>query len=185
MKRFQTILALTVALSFLGCPGLPKTEIAKITISVLQTGVNSLEVIVAKIERENKAACLKLGPETSEAFKKCYAKTAEMVEAVDKLKPQLEEALSLASSAVKAEEQKQAGQPVDYITPIKKGVCLLTKLATWLPEKYRKKIETFLALASQYACDNPNAVVPDSPNRQLYVLTQMKNLLSELLGQRV
>lgn len=180
MKRI--ILVVILSLVFVGC--LDKLQAAKTTVAVLQIGLQSLDSIVVKIAQDKKTECLKLGNESSEAFKQCYKKTADMVEAVSKLRPQLEEALSLASAAIKAKEQKDSGQSVDYITPIKKGVCLLTKLSTWLPEKYRKKIETFLALASNYACSDPVSI-QTTRNHQRYVLKQMKTVLSELLGHTV
>jgi hypothetical protein len=77
-----------------------------------------------------------------------------MLDATNKLKPQLDEALKLATNAIKAAE---SGKTADLVAPIKNGVCLLTKLATWLPMSFRQKIELYIALVGTYACSDPTA----------------------------
>jgi hypothetical protein len=104
-----------------------------------------------------------------------------MLDTADKLWPQLEELQALAAAAIKADEQKKAGQTIDYVTPIKKGVCLLTKLTTWLPEKYRKKIMVWLQLVSAYACDQPMAA-NGTAAQQRYAVQQLYVLLQQIIS---
>jgi hypothetical protein len=144
-------------------------------------GVQTAKTAVAAVASQMKAECLKKGVEGSEAFKACYAKTQEMLDTADKLWPQLEELQALAAAAIKADEQKKAGQTIDYVTPIKKGVCLLTKLTTWLPEKYRKKIMVWLQLVSAYACDQPMAA-NGTAAQQRYAVQQLYVLLQQIIS---
>lgn len=176
MRKITLLLALILMLGFTSC--VDKIQAAKTTLAFVSLAVQTGETGFSVWAQAKKKECLKLGAEGSEAFAKCYATTAKAVEIVDKLKPQIAEAIALSAAAIKAAEQKQSGQAADYVTPIKKTVCLATKLATWLPTDWKKKMEAFLALAAAYACDNPSATrltVID-----LYVLQQARALLHQL-----
>lgn len=139
-----------------------KTAVSFVAIGV-QTARSAVEVVVAK----KRAECLKLGAETANAFKKCFAETETLLINTNILWVQLDQALLMATAAIKAAEQKQSGQAVDYATPIKTAVCLLTKLALWLPAEYQAKIRQWLSLASAYTCNTPVSNLPIEHQREL------------------
>jgi hypothetical protein len=143
---------------------------AKTTVTFISLGVQTARQAVATAAKAKRTECLKLGDETTEAFKKCYADTQKMLAATDKLWPQLDQALATATAAINANG--------NYVPLIKASACLLVKLTTWIPDKYKAKVEQWIKLVGALTCDG-NARVID-PVRQRLLLVKLRALLLEL-----
>ena len=180
-RTYRTFQAVVLAMACLGavygCAD--KVLTAKTVLTGLTLGFQTAKSVVRTIADTKRIECAKLGAVGTPGFDKCFAKTRKMVEATDKIWPQADQLLVTGAGAIRAYEQKVEGETVDFVTPLKQGVCLLTKLSTWLPEKYRKKIEVFLALAASYTCDAPSTRI-DSPERQKRLMIAMVSLLRDL-----
>lgn len=174
----RRITLLTLPLLLAGCGD--KILGAKTVVSFVTLGVETARNAVNTVVKAKKAECTAKAKGDVEVYKTCFAPTQKMVDATGKLWPQLDRALALASSAIKAYEQKTTGQSVDYLTPIKHGVCLLTKLAEWLPAKYRSKIDRWLVLAGAFTCVPVKTSLQVDPQRAKMLLSQLKSLLIEL-----
>jgi hypothetical protein len=166
-----TALVLMATISLVGCPLMSKTQIAKFTVGMVTLGTDTAKEVIARVIAEKKSQCGKLGVETSPEYVKCYAETKKMEDATNKLWPQLAEAQKLTLAALKAKE--------DPGKVLRHSVCLLTVLTTWLPENYKEKVETWISLASAYACDKSAATIV-TPEQQRYALTTLNKLLLDL-----
>ncbi len=177
--RMLQVLALTLAGlgAAYGCGD--KVLTAKTVLTGLTLGFQTAKSVVRTIADTKRIECAKLGAVGTPAFDGCFEKTRKMVEATDKIWPAADQLLVTGAGAIRAYEQKTSGVSVDFVTPLKAGVCLLTELSVWLPEKYRKKVEVFLALAASYTCDAPSSRI-DSPERQKRLMVAMVALLRDL-----
>lgn len=177
MKRLTILL---VALAMLGV-SCGKIQQARTALAFVTVGVNTCQVAFDTIKATKEAECKKTDPSGGEKYAACMKKTLEAYAVWEKLRPQLEQTLKLAKAAIDAAE---AGKEADYVKPIKEGVCLLTKLATWLPDSWKQKVNVFLAMAQGFACDNPTATTLP-PERQRLLLVKLHNLLTDMLGAPV
>ncbi len=180
MKKL--VIMIVVALFAMAACG-DKIQTAKTVLAFVNLGAETAKGAIKTVAEAKKAECLKLGAEDSEPFKKCYAETAKLLEAVDKIYPRLDLAMQNAAKYIKAAESGEAG---DYAGAVKQTVCLLTEIAQVIPgegwAKLKKKIEMYLALASAYTCEKKTSTIAPATGHQLYVLKQGLKLMKEIRG---
>lgn len=173
MKRvYVPIILLTIALGA-GCAD--KLLAAKTAVGFISIGVETARSIVKEVAATKRAECNKqcagkTGDDLKQCESACFGKTQKMLDATDKLWPQLAKTFDLIAAALKENR--------DATELIKKSVCLAADLAGWIPDKYRKKIDRWLALASAFTCDKGSVRVPIEEQRR--IAAALRVLLIEL-----
>lgn len=199
MRRLIPTLPI-LALLLAACPGTGGVLYAKIAVAGCRTATDMCqagfdEAVKAKKMVCDDAVCKKLDPTGGKDYqacmkqdhaanpdwKTCYEPMVKSLGTWAKVKPMLIKSWDTADAAIKAAEQKKAGEAVDYMTPIKDGVCALTKVAPLLPEKWQKKIKYIVDMAAGWACDKTGRLL--TPEQQLYVLKQIRRVSAEMLQQ--
>lgn len=203
MKRLTILLAVAAMALNLSC--VDKIQAAKTAVAFIELATETAKqaidkVAAAKRHECNAKACMAQGltpagtpqgnPEWDKClekdqsgdktFQKCYESTLKMTEACDKLWPQISQAQKTAAAVIKAVEAGK-GDTKAMVAAVKASVCLGVKLATWVPEKYREKVDMFLALVGAYTCDG-SAVSRMTPERQLRVLKVFVKLSAAMVG---
>lgn len=201
MTRTLFLSVMALALASTGCPGTSGVLYAKIAVAGCRTATDVCqagfdEAAKAKTQVCNDAVCKKLDPSGGKDYQACMKKDHSanpdwktcykpMVEAQAKwakAKPMLLEAWKTADNAIKAAEQKKAGETPDYMTPIKNGICTLTKVAPLLPKKWQDKIAWIVKMAEGFACGKTsNRLTPD---QQLRWLVTMRATMTQILRNR-
>ena len=203
MRRLTITTLSILALLLAACPTTAGVLYAKIAAAgcrtatgVCQTGFD--EAAKAKTQVCNDSICKKLDPTGGKDYQACMPKdhTANpewvtcykpMKDAEAKwvlAKPMLTKAWDTADAAIKAAEQKKAGEAIDYMTPITDGICMLTKISPLLPLAWQKKIQPIIDLAAGWACGNKTGRLL-TPEQQIHLLVQMRRVTAEILRSRV
>ena len=203
MRRLTVTTLSILALMLTACPTTAGVLYAKIAVAGCRSATDVCQAGFDAAAKDktmvcNDAVCKKLDPSGSKDYQACMKKDhkanpewvtcyAPVKDAEAKwvlAKPMLLKAWDTADAAIKAEEQKKAGEPIDYMTPIKDGVCTLTKIAPLLPEAWQKKIKPIIDLAAGWACGDKTGRLL-TPEQQIYVLKQMRRVTAEILHSRV
>ena len=175
MKKLPVIVAL-LALVATGCGD--KIATAKLVTGIVATAITTTDSIADKLSASKRLECLKEGPEGSEKFNACYKDMAKFMKVWTEVEPKLVLANENAAKYIKAAE---SGKPGDYAAAITESVCLLTEVANAIPgEKWRKRIQIFINMAGAYACKDATITSSIAPERQLYVLKHLHQLLNEM-----
>lgn len=195
----RLILTLSILALLSGCPGTGGVLYARIAVAGARTATDVCqmgfdEAVKAKAQVCNDAVCKKLDPSGGKDYQACMKKDhgenpdwekcyEPMIEALGiwaRVKPLLQKSWDTADAAIKAAEQKKAGASVDYMTPIKDGICALTKVAPLLPEKWQKKIQYIVDMAAGWACgDKAGRTLTEE--QQIYVLKQIRHVTGSIL----
>ena len=114
----------------------------------------------------SETVCKKTNPVTSPEYRQClaashvnnaewvacYAPMAATLNEWTKIKPMIDQSWKVVDAVLIAAAQVKDKQQLDYFTPIKTAVCLLTKAATYLPVDAKKKVAWLIAAMVGFGC---------------------------------
>ena len=193
------VLCFLVMIALVACPKDMEVQTAKLALGFVTLGMDTAKNIIDKVAESNKnecmaTACLALGNtpkgsakfdacmKTDQAknpvFMDCFKETAKMLKNSDLLVDQMNQLLRVVTASINAYQQKKDGAAIDLFTPIKEGVCLLTKLSRWIPVKMRSKVDYWIALAGSYSCTELPTSTLDFRDHML--LVRLRRLLLEM-----
>lgn len=101
------------------------------------------------------AECLKQFPVTDPKYAECIAKMKVTMSTWGSSKRIAEASCAEAEAIVTAAEQKKQGLPVDWMTPVKRGVCVVAQCLDFLPASVKAHIEGILVLVKSFTCEAP------------------------------
>jgi hypothetical protein len=114
------------------------------------TAVTGAAFETAKDTKEQE--CLKIAPVTDPRYIACMKDMANAYGIWQKVDRIAGASWNEAEAIVTAAEQKKKGLPVDWLTPLKQGVCVVAESLSFLPESVKKHIEGILALIKTFTC---------------------------------
>lgn len=113
-----------------------KIMAAKITIIVLRSGMQFADTVYKATEKEQQAACAKLGKAGEERYDKCVAPITKRRTQFDAAKRNVWDAIEVGDQVVKGIEVGSKDWR-DWITAGKKAACLAEGFLVYLPAKAR------------------------------------------------
>lgn len=143
-------LVIIAALALTGCLN-PYTT-ARQTILISKNIVSVADAGFATFWDAKQAECLKQFPATDPKYTECVAKTKAIMATWTISKRIADASWAEAEAVITAAEQKHQGLPVDWITPVKRGICVVAQALEFLPADVKKHIETILVLVKSYTC---------------------------------
>jgi hypothetical protein len=103
-----------------------------------------------------KQECIKVAPETDPKYAECMKSMTNTYGIWKRVERIAGASWSEADAVVTAAEQKHQGLPVDWMRPVKQGVCVLAECLAFLPESVKKYIDPILALVKTFTCEQGN-----------------------------
>ncbi len=156
MRSFIVVSALLLS----GCLN-PYTT-ARQTILVTKNIITVTDAGFQTFKDAKQAECLKqcpapTDPQYAECIKTkyaaCFQKTQETLDIWAVSKRIAEASCAEAEAIVTAAEQKNKGLPVDWMLPVKRGVCVVAQCLDFLPASVKTHIEGILALVKSFTCE--------------------------------
>lgn len=143
MKRI-TLVAVVLFMST-ACTG--GMEAAKISLSMAKASLKLADVGIAEADRANQTECLKKDPAQGDVYKKCRAKMEKTKVLYQVSRQVAANSFSAATASILAYEAKKTGKPMDVWVLIRNGACVVLSVMGYVPEKYKKPIQSYINLA--------------------------------------
>jgi hypothetical protein len=125
---------------------------ARQTIQVAKAATTMTDVAFHTVEDSQQVECLKLGPVTDPRYIECMKKIVGAVDIWNKVERIANASWAEADAVVTAAEQKKKGLPVDWMTPVRQGVCVVAESLEFLPASVKQHIAGILALIKTFTC---------------------------------
>ena len=170
MKNYLMVVAL-LALTMVGCADKLSAAKTAVVFGKAATGVAAVGFTTAdkaKLAECTEALCKKTNPVTSPAYKQCLAASPPTTDATwvacyapmaviqaewMRIHPLIDQGWKTVDAILVAAAQVKDKQQLDYFTPLKATICLLTKTAVWLPDSFKKKVAWLVALMAGFSCN--------------------------------
>lgn len=99
------------------------------------------------------AECARQFPVVDPRYAECVKKMAATMSTWGVSKRIAEASCAEADAIITAAEQKKKGLPVDWVLPVKRGVCVVAQCLDFLPTSVKAHIEGILALVKSFTCE--------------------------------
>lgn len=143
--------ALIAAIMLTGC--LDPYTMAKQTIIVTKNIITVTDAGFQTAWDAKQQECLKQFPVVDPRYAECVKKMAATMVTWGSSKRIAEASCAEADAVITAAEQKKKGLPVDWMTPVKRGVCVVAQCLDFLPASVKAHIEGILALVKSFTCE--------------------------------
>lgn len=100
-----------------------------------------------------KSECRLIGPDTDPKVIACLKKVQDTADIWTKVYRIANASWSEADALVTVAEQKHQGLPVDWMTPLKQGVCVVATALDFLPTSVKKHVEAILNVIKTFTCE--------------------------------
>jgi hypothetical protein len=140
-------------LSLTACPGTNPYTVAHQTITIGKAVTNMTDSAFTTFVEGQKSECHLLGPDTDPKVIACLKKVQETADIWTKVYRIANASWSEADAIVTVAEQKHQGLPVDWMTPLKQGVCVVATALDFLPASVKKHVEAILNAIKTFTCE--------------------------------
>jgi hypothetical protein len=148
-------LVLVFALMLTACPSTNPYTTAHQTVAIAKSVTGMADSAFVTFVEGQRFECRQLGPDTDPKVIACLKKVQDTADIWTKVYRIANASWSEADAIITVAEQKHQGLPVDWIAPLKQGVCVVATSLDFLPASVKKHIEAILTAIKSFTCDTP------------------------------